>query len=493
MSQADPPEVLQGRLGWESGDVSEAKPGELEPHPKNREIYGDTDDAGDLDVTFTRSVAEKGVLEPLVITEGKQIISGHRRWLAAQEAELEKVPVRYAEFDSDLAEREALIEFNRQREKTPGQLVNEFQEMLEIEKERARQRQAEAGSKNLPNEATSPGNISGTSELPNRPTPAEEVEAYESVVEVEAKEADRRQRESDSVGDVAEGDARDRAAEKVNASVSGRTLEKGLRVKKKAEEGDDTAREQWDKLQRGDTSFSRAAKEVEKAEAERAVAEQEQPDTDFPPVVCEQDAIDFLESRDSADLVIADPPYSTDVDDINGFAATWVPPMLETIGEDGRAFVFIGAYPDELHAYLKVLDVYGAINRTQVLVWTYRNTLGQTPKDRYKLNWQAILFIQSDPPAEIDSPKTSEQWAVQDVNAPDARIGERHHEWEKPGTLIRRFIRHTTDEGDLVVDPFVGTGTTVLEASDLGRETMGCDVDPDMLAIAKERGCVFDG
>ena len=36
----------------------------------------------------------------------------------------------------ELAEREALIEFNRQREKTPGQIVNEFEEMLEIEREK---------------------------------------------------------------------------------------------------------------------------------------------------------------------------------------------------------------------------------------------------------------------------------------------------------------------------------------------------------------------
>ena len=53
------------------------------------------------------------------------------------------MPVRKATFDDGLAEREALIEFNRQREKTSGQLVNEFEEMLEIEEQRAKRRKGE--------------------------------------------------------------------------------------------------------------------------------------------------------------------------------------------------------------------------------------------------------------------------------------------------------------------------------------------------------------
>jgi len=47
MSQT--PDVIQGRLGWEDGDISEARPDELEPHSKNQEIYGDTADVDDLD------------------------------------------------------------------------------------------------------------------------------------------------------------------------------------------------------------------------------------------------------------------------------------------------------------------------------------------------------------------------------------------------------------------------------------------------------------
>jgi len=217
---ADNPDVIQGRLGIESGDVTELSPGELEPHPKNREIYGDTND---LDSTFLESVSEKGVLEPLVITQGKQIVSGHRRWQAAKHAGVDTVPVRKVTFDDDLAEREALIEFNRQREKTPGQVVNEFEEMLEVEKERGRESQGNNSSKNL---------LEG------------------------------------------EGDAKTRAAEKVNADVSGETLRKGTKVKDKAsddnepEEVREAAQEAWQDLESGDESFNGAHERVKEAESD---------------------------------------------------------------------------------------------------------------------------------------------------------------------------------------------------------------------------------
>jgi len=216
--------IIQGRLGWEAGDVSNAKVSQLQPHPKNREIYGDT---GELEESFIDSIREKGVLEPLVITGDKQVISGHRRLKAAREVDIDTVPVRVSDFDTDLAEREALIEFNRQREKTPGQIVNEFEEMLAVERERAKERTKAKGNQH-----------EGKETFPDHQT----------------------------------GQARDKAAEKVNADVSGRTLEKGKNVKDKAESDDEpdeiqeVAQEAWEGLQSGDESFNSAHEKVKEAE-----------------------------------------------------------------------------------------------------------------------------------------------------------------------------------------------------------------------------------
>jgi DNA modification methylase len=128
----------------------------------------------------------------------------------------------------------------------------------------------------------------------------------------------------------------------------------------------------------------------------------------------------------------------------------------------------------------------------QVLVWTYKNTLGRAPNDRYKLNWQAILYIRGPDSPDLNAPKTSEQWAVQDVNAPDGRLNGRHHKWEKPTELADRLIRHTTTENDTVIDPFAGTGTFPLTAAKLNRDVIACDSDTEMLEIASERGCIVD-
>ena len=51
------------------------------------------------------------------------------------------------------------------------------------------------------------------------------------------------------------------------------------------------------------------------------------------------------------------------------------------------------------------------------------------------------------------------------------------HPTEKPRDLLRQLIEATTDEGDVVVDPFAGSGSTLLEAHAMGREVWGCEID----------------
>lgn len=196
---------------------------------------------------------------------------------------------------------------------------------------------------------------------------------------------------------------------------------------------------------------------------------------------------DWLPEQDACDLLLTDPPYSTDVDDVYSFAETWLPEALKKVKTTGRAYVCIGAYPDELHAYLSVPR--GDLTLANVLVWTYRNTIGPSPTLDYKLNWQAILYYRGPDAPPLDCPKMTEQFTVQDINAPDGRQGDRYHAWQKPQELGERLIRHSTRPGDLVLDPFSGTGTFLLAARDLGRHGHGCELDPATTRIAAERGC----
>lgn len=196
----------------------------------------------------------------------------------------------------------------------------------------------------------------------------------------------------------------------------------------------------------------------------------------------------WLPSQPKCDLLITDPPYATDVDDIEMFAQNWMPKALSKVKDTGRAYVCVGAYPHELKAYLNV-KIPSDLRLLNVLVWTYKNTLGPKPKNAYKQNWQAILYFIGLNAPKIDVPIMNEQFSVQEINAPDGRVGDNYHPWQKPDELAERLIRHSTKPGDVVLDCFSGTGTFLLAAHKLGRVAFGCDRSPEMVKLAKQRGC----
>lgn len=198
---------------------------------------------------------------------------------------------------------------------------------------------------------------------------------------------------------------------------------------------------------------------------------------------------DWIPEQPVCDLLLTDPPYSTDLDDVAQFANEWLPVALDKVKPSGRAYVCIGAYPAELAAYLAVVPP-AHLTLANVLVWTYRNTLGPKPTYDYKLNWQAILYYRGAEAPPLNCSEMVEQFSVQDLNAPDGRRGDRWHAWQKPDVLADRLVTHSTRPGDLVLDPFAGTGTFLLSAARLGRRGQGCEVDQEALAIAIERGCI---
>lgn len=231
----------------------------------------------------------------------------------------------------------------------------------------------------------------------------------------------------------------------------------------------------------------KAKKKAEQIEqAKESIAAQTK-DCDYRPVIHIADSTIF-DLGEKYDLLLTDPPYSTDVRDLGEFVKAWHYRALNNVKPTGFAYIFIGAYPNELQEYLNA-PVPDHIELEQVLIWTYKNTLGNNPRGRYKQNYQAILFYRGIDAPDIDCPLTSEQWAVQEINAPDGRQGDRYHAWQKPMGIAERFIRHSTKPGDTVFDPFACTGTFVLAAAKLGRKGIGVEINRDNARIAKERGC----
>lgn len=61
------------------------------------------------------------------------------------------------------------------------------------------------------------------------------------------------------------------------------------------------------------------------------------------------------------------------------------------------------------------------------------------------------------------------------------------HPCQLPVHLLERLILMSTDEGDLVLDPFIGTGTTAIAAKKLGRKYIGIDIDEEYVNITKNK------
>jgi site-specific DNA-methyltransferase (adenine-specific)/modification methylase len=65
--------------------------------------------------------------------------------------------------------------------------------------------------------------------------------------------------------------------------------------------------------------------------------------------------------------------------------------------------------------------------------------------------------------------------------------GVKAHSTQKPEALLRRVIISTTNEGDVVLDPFMGSGTTGAVAKKLGRNFIGIEKDKNYVKIASDR------
>lgn len=66
------------------------------------------------------------------------------------------------------------------------------------------------------------------------------------------------------------------------------------------------------------------------------------------------------------------------------------------------------------------------------------------------------------------------------------------HPTQKPEALMERIIRASSNAGDLVVDPFVGSGTTCRVAQLLRRQWIGIDINPDYIKMSRRRLSLAD-
>ncbi|MFN4878067.1 MAG: DNA-methyltransferase [Aphanizomenon sp.] len=233
-------------------------------------------------------------------------------------------------------------------------------------------------------------------------------------------------------------------------------------------------------------------------------------------------SLDWLVSVDSesVDLVFADPPYNIKKAEWDNFEnqEKYIEWSIQWISQASRILKSTGSLYvcgfSEILADLKY-SVSKYFKNCRWLIWHYKNkaNLGSDwgrshesiihfrKSEQAKINIDDVripygahtLKYPSHPQAETSAygkgktkknnnwtpnPKGAKPKDVIEIPTTCNGMGETTpHPTQKPEELLRKFVLASSHEGDLIIDPFSGSGTTVVVAEQLNRRWMGCDLN----------------
>lgn len=241
--------------------------------------------------------------------------------------------------------------------------------------------------------------------------------------------------------------------------------------------------------------------------------------------ILEGDCIDVLKSLpdNSIDVVFADPPYNMQLNDnlrrpeggkvagvddawdkfssfrsYDEFTTEWLAECRRVLKEKGTIWV-IGSYHNifRVGSALQNLDFWllndviwrktnpmpnfrgtRFTNAHETLIWAAKSA----DAGGYTFNYDALKQMNDDQQMRSD-------WLLP-ICSGGERLksgGKKAHATQKPESLLYRVLMASTKPGDVVLDPFFGTGTTGAVAKKLGRHWIGIEREQDYIAVAKER------
>jgi DNA modification methylase len=223
-------------------------------------------------------------------------------------------------------------------------------------------------------------------------------------------------------------------------------------------------------------------------------------------------------SDNSVDLIITDPPYmisqkgksigrkslsskswKRDMDikldfgewdnfqsekDFFEFTEKWFKECARVLKPKGWIYIF---FDKQKTGYFDLFfgKKYGIKSRT-VFVWAKSNPV---PSFR-KVNWlSASEFVWVGSKGESKLKNFLKQTEMHNymVTPNKSSYGETSHPTEKPKSVINKFILTNSNEGDLILDPFIGSGTTAVCCKELKRNFIGFEISEEYCKIANKR------
>ena len=258
---------------------------------------------------------------------------------------------------------------------------------------------------------------------------------------------------------------------------------------------------------------------VKKAQAKIA------PDTLPLNKVLQGDCIEILASlpANSVDAIFADPPYNLQlkgdlhrpdnskvdaVDDdwdqfesfqaYDKFTQAWLKEAKRVLKEDGTLWV-IGSYHNIFRVGRELQDQgYWILND---IIWRKQNPMPNFRGTRFTNAHETMIWAAKSKDAKgitfnyramkslNEDVQMRSDWLLPICNGKE-RIkvdGAKGHPTQKPEALLHRVILSSTSKGDVVLDPFLGSGTTAVIAKRLGRHFIGIEKNKNYIELAKRR------
>lgn len=230
------------------------------------------------------------------------------------------------------------------------------------------------------------------------------------------------------------------------------------------------------------------------------------------------DAIELLKSWPAGrvDLVFADPPFNIGYvydnyrDDVPNaeyvaWSRNWMAACQRVLKADGSFYVAIG---DDFAAEIRLIGRELGLYLRNWIIWSY--TFGQSMKQKFGRAHTHIFYFTKDADRFTFNDRalrfpSARHTQYQDLRAnplgrlPDdvwdefprvcGTFKERagFHGCQMPEALLTRIILASSNPGDIVLDPFVGSGTTVAAAKRVGRRYIGIDISPQYVERTRQR------
>lgn len=153
----------------------------------------------------------------------------------------------------------------------------------------------------------------------------------------------------------------------------------------------------------------------------------------------------------------------------------WLPEIYRVLKEKSHCYIMINSR--NLAELQKQAEKVG-FKFQNLLIWDKGNV---TPNKWYMQGFECILMLRKGGAKNINNLGASNILKVPNI------IGKKQHPTEKPVDLMKILIENSSSPNDIVLDPFMGAGSTGVACKELDRRFIGIELDENYFNIAKER------